>query len=84
MLLSPTRNKKTLISQTQTRTKDTLNFKIQKPSKTISFDTPIILEGVWLLGANKLRSIQNYFQRRDENKKPDDFVSAVKTRLLVY
>ena len=47
----------TLVEQTKTKPQETLEFKMNKPMQTFSFNPPINLleEGKWLLGLSSLQ-----------------------------
>ena len=59
----------TLIEQTKTRPKETLEFKMKKQMKTFSFSPPINLleEGKWLLAVTSFEATNSVFNITDEN-----------------
>ena len=58
LLLSITKNCKTLIEQTRTRSQETLEFKMNKQKEIFHFSPPIQIQGDWI---NRFTSLQFYF-----------------------
>ena len=48
LLLSIAKNTQTLVNQTKTEPKEALEYKLNKPKVTFSFNTPLELEADWL------------------------------------
>ena len=61
LLLSITKNCQTLIEQTHRKAEETLEFKMNKSKETFHFKPSISIEGDWMLGINRFRSIQFHF-----------------------
>ena len=69
LLLLIKKHTDTLIEQTKTKPKETLEFKLNKQMQTFSFNPPINLveEHKWLLGVSSLESTNSVFNITDDN-----------------
>ena len=69
LLLLIKKHTDTLIEQTKTRPQETLEFKMDKPMQTFSFNSPINLveEGKWLLGVSSFECTNSVFNITNEN-----------------
>ena len=68
--LSIRKHTKTLIQQTKSRPKETLEFKMNKQMETFSFNPPINLseEDKWLLAVTSFECTNSVFKITNENK----------------
>ena len=77
LLLSKTKNCKTLITQTHGKGKETLEFKLTEPREILHFNPPIQIEGSSMIGINSLKVYKFIFNINTINKKfelyTDDF-----------
>ena len=69
LLLSITKNCKTLIDQTHRKPEETLEFKMLKPRETTHFIPPINTKGLWMLGLIDLEVYNSIFNITEENNK---------------
>ena len=69
LLLSITENCETLIQQTQTKSQETLEFKMVKPRETFHFKPPIQIKGDWMIGLTDLEVYISIFNITEENNK---------------
>ena len=69
LLLSITKNCKTLIEQTHTKLQETLEFKMIKPRETFHFKPPIQVKGDWMIGLRDLEVYNSIFNITEENNK---------------
>ena len=69
LLLSITKNCKTLIDQTRRKAEETLEFKMIKPRETFHFKSPIQIQGSWMLGLVDLEVYNSIFIITKENNK---------------
>ena len=53
-LLSTTRNCETLIKQTHTKPRKTMEFRLTKPRETFQFKPPISIDASWMIGLTSL------------------------------
>ena len=69
LLLLIKKHTDTLIEQTKTKPQETLEFKMNIPSQTFSFNPPINLfeEGKWLLAVSSFECTNSVFNKTDEN-----------------
>ena len=69
LLLLIKKHTDTLIEQTRTKPQETLEFKMNKQTQTISFNPPINLveEGKWLLAVSSFECTNSVFDITDEN-----------------
>ena len=61
LLLSKTKNCKTLIKQTHTKPEETLEFKMNKPRETFHFNPPIQVKEDWMIGLTDLEIYNSIF-----------------------
>ena len=66
LLLSITKNCKTLIEQTHTKPKETLEFKMTKSRETFLFNPPIQINGDWMIGLVRLEVYNSFFNITEE------------------
>ena len=66
-LLSITRKCQTLIEQTQRKAEKTLEFKLTKPRETVHFNTPISIEGSWMINWTNLEVYNSIFNIKITN-----------------
>ena len=69
LLLSITKNCKTLIDQTHRKAEKTLEFKMNKSKQTFHFKPPIQVKGDWMIGLTKLEVYNSIFNITEENDK---------------
>ena len=69
LLLLIKKHKDTLIEQTKTKPRETLEFKMNKQMQTFSFNPPINLveEGKWLLGVSSFECVNSVFNISNKN-----------------
>ena len=69
LLLLTWKHTDTLIEQTKTKPRETLEFKMNKQMETFSFSPPINLfeEGKWLLAVTFFEATNSVFNITDEN-----------------
>ena len=69
LLLLIKKHTDTLIEQTKTKPKETLEFKMNKQMQTFSFNPPINLveEGIWLLAVSSFECANSVFNITNEN-----------------
>ena len=83
LLLSITKNCKTLIEQTHRKAEETLEFKMIKPREIFHFKPPIQIQGDWMIGLTNLEVYNSIFNITEENNKlqiykfPDDKIGGV-------
>ena len=59
LLLPKTKNFETIIEQTHRKAEEALEFKMAKPKETFHFKPSIPIEGFWMIGINRSRSVHN-------------------------
>ena len=69
LLLSITKNCKTLINQTHRKAEETLEFKMIKPRETFHFKPPIQVKEDWMIGLVDLEVYNCIFNITEENNK---------------
>ena len=69
LLLSITKNYETLVEQTHTKPRETLEFKMIKPRETFHFKPPIQVKGDWMIGLVDLEVYNSFFNITEENNK---------------
>ena len=69
LILSKTKNCEILIDQTHRKAEETLEFKMTRPKETLTFETPISIEGSWMIGLTDLEVYNSIFNITEENKK---------------
>ena len=69
LLLSITKNCKTLIKQTHIKPEETLEFKMNRSRETFNFRPPIQVRGDWMLGLTDLEVYNSIFNITEENNK---------------
>ena len=69
LLLSITKNCKTLIEQTHRKAEETLEYKMIKPRETFHFKPAIQVEGDWMIGLVDLEVYNSIFNLTKENNK---------------
>ena len=69
LLLSITKNCKTLIEQTHRKAEETLEFKMIKPRETFHFKPPIHVKGDWMIGLVDLEVYNSIFNITEEINK---------------
>ena len=69
LLLSITKNCKTLIDQTHRKAEETLEFKMIKSKQTFHFKPPIQVKGDWMIGLTDLEVYNSIFNITKENNK---------------
>ena len=69
LLLSITKNCKTLINQTHKKAEETLEFKLVKSRESFSFNPPIHIEGSWMIGLINLEVYNSIFNITNKNNK---------------
>ena len=69
LLLSITKNCETLIEQSHTKSRETLEFKMTKPRETFNFNPPIQVKEDWMLGLIDLEVHNSIFNITEENNK---------------
>ena len=69
LLLSITKNCKTLIEQTHRKAEETLEFKMFKPRETFHFRPPIQIQGFWMIGLTDLEVYNSIFNITKKNNK---------------
>ena len=69
LLLSITKNCKTLIEQTHRKPEETVEFKMIKPRQTFHFKPPIQTKGDWMIGLTDLEVYNSIFNITEENNK---------------
>ena len=69
LLLLIKKHTDTLVEQTKTKPQETLEFKMNKPMQTFSFNPPINLvgEGKWLLAVSSFECTNSVFKITNEN-----------------
>ena len=69
LLLLIKKHTDTLIQHTKTKSQETLEFRMSKPTQTFSFNPPINLveEGKWLLGVSSFQCTNSVFNITNEN-----------------
>ena len=66
LLLSITKNCKTLINQTHRKPGETLEFKMTKPRETIHFIPPLEVKDSWTIGLTNLEVYNSIFNITEE------------------
>ena len=69
LLLSLTKNCRTLIEQTHRKAEEILEFKMIKPRETFHFKPPIQIKGDWMIGLTDLEVYNSIFNITEENNK---------------
>ena len=69
LLLSITKNCKTLIKQTHRKAEETLEFKMKKSRDTFHFKPPLQVNGNWMIGLTDLVVYNSIFNITEENNK---------------
>ena len=69
LLLSITKNCETLVEQTHTKPRETLEFKMIKPRETFHFKPPIQVKGDWMIGLVDLEVYTSIYNITEENNK---------------
>ena len=69
LLLSITKNCETLIKQTHTKPRETMEVKMTKPRETYHFNPPIQVKEDWMLGLIDLEVYTSIFNITEENNK---------------
>ena len=69
LLLSITKNCKTLVEQTHRKPEETLEFKMTKPREIFHFNPPIQTKREWMLGLIDLEVYNSIFNVTKENNK---------------
>ena len=69
LLLSITKNCKTIIDQTHKKPEETLEFKVTKPKETFHFSSPMEIKEDWMLGLVNLEVYNSIFNITEENNK---------------
>ena len=83
LLLSITKNCKTLIEQTHRKAEETLEFKMIKPIEIFHFKPPIQIQGDWMIRLTDLEVYNSIFNITEEKNKlqiykfPDDKIGGV-------
>ena len=83
LLLSITKNCKTLIEQTHRKAEETLEFKMIKPRETFHFKPPIQVKRDWMVGLTDLEVYNSIFNITEENNKfefykfPDEKIGGI-------
>ena len=67
-LLSITKNYESLVKQTHRKPEETLEFKFTKPRETFHFQSPISIEGSWMIGLTSLELYNSIFTINTTNK----------------
>ena len=60
-LFSITKNCQTLIEQTHRKAEETLEFKMIQSKKPFHFESPIPIEGSWMIGLTVLEVYNSFF-----------------------
>ena len=78
LLLSITKNCKTLIEQLHTKPQQTLEFKMIKPRETFPFHPPVEVNEDWMIGLTDLQVYNSTFNITEENIqfKPNNFLDS--------
>ena len=76
LLVSITKNCKTLVQQTHRKPKETLEFTITKPRESFQFNQPIQTKGDWMLGLIDLEVYNSIFNITKENNKFELYVDS--------
>ena len=69
LLLSTTKNCKTLIEQTHRKPEETLEVKMIKPRETFHFNPPVEVKEDWMIGLTDLKVYNSIFNITEENNK---------------
>ena len=69
LLISITKNCKTLIQRTHRKPEEPLEFKMIKPRETFHFKPPIQVEGDWMIGLTDLEVYNSSFNITEKNNK---------------
>ena len=69
LLLSIPKNCETLIKQTHTRQKETLEFKLTKSREAFHFNPPVSTEGSWMIDLTNLEVHKSLFNTTQQNNK---------------
>ena len=83
LLLSITKKYETLIEQTHTKPRETLEFKMNKLKETFHFKTAIPIEGSWMIGLTDVEVYYSIFNITEENNKfefykfPEDKIGGI-------
>ena len=67
LLPSVSKNCETVIKQSNGKAEETLEFKLTKSGETFHFQTPISIEGFWMLGLTSLEVYNSIFKITEEN-----------------
>ena len=68
LLISIGKNCETLLHQLHTKPEETLKFELIKPRETFHFNSPILIEGSWMIGLTILEIYNSIFNITEENK----------------
>ena len=77
LFLSITENCETVIKQTQTKPQVVLEFKINRPKQTISFNPLISVEGSWMIGLTSLEVCNSIFNITEQINKLEIYIFPV-------
>ena len=83
LLLSITRNCETLIKQTHTKPEETLEFKMNKPRKTLDFNPLIQVKEDWMIDLTDLEVYNSIFNITEQKNKfelykcPDEKIGGI-------
>ena len=69
LLISITKNCETIIEQTQTKAKETLEFRMIKPRETFHFNPPVEVKEDWMIGLTDFEVYNSIFNKTEENTK---------------
>ena len=74
LLLSITKNCKTLIEQTQRKAEEALEFKMTKPRETFHFIPSIQIKGDWVIGLVSLEVYNSIFNINHTKSKSEHYI----------
>ena len=83
LLLSITKNCKTLIDQTHRKAEETLEFKMIKSHQTFNFKPPIQVKGDWMIGLTDIEVYNSILNKTEKNNKfqlltfPDETIGGI-------
>ena len=66
--MSITKNCETLIKTTHTKPQETLEIKLTEPRETFHFNSPISIEGSWMIGLTSLEVYNSIVNTTKEKK----------------
>ena len=78
LLLSITRNCETLINQAHRKAEETLEFKMVKSREKFRFNSPIQIDGDWMIGLIGLEIYNSIFNITEEDDKIDLYKDVLK------